>query len=340
MIKMELNIKKLDLNITNRCNYRCVHCCFDSGIKNMEELSYDEIERVLTDARELGVKRIDVTGGETLVRKDLEQILKKGKELGFRIELLTNGSLLTKEKLLRFKEIGLDALGISLDGSIHEIYKNIRGQTPKTFKRVVENIKLCKDLGFYTKVNTVVFESNINDIPSITQLCIDLEIDEHGIYYFTPIGRGKSNSNLVVHPLDWLELAKRELSQYKDKMKLSIELAYANSNNCNGAKTKCFIQDPHHLQILPNGNVYPCAIMAAYEKPLGNLRERSLKEIWHDGAGWDRYRKNIEHVMARHNGCVDYSACFPDSQIYQFICPCRKFSIDEVFRNEREVCSL
>ncbi|MCK5025696.1 MAG: radical SAM protein, partial [Nanoarchaeota archaeon] len=67
-------LPKLDLNITNRCNFRCVHCAFDSGIEHMSELSVKEIKKILTDTKELGGERIDLTGGEPTVREDLADI--------------------------------------------------------------------------------------------------------------------------------------------------------------------------------------------------------------------------------------------------------------------------
>ena len=47
-------IPKLDLNITNRCNFRCVHCAFDSGLRKIEEFPLEKIEEILRDTKEIG----------------------------------------------------------------------------------------------------------------------------------------------------------------------------------------------------------------------------------------------------------------------------------------------
>src|SRR3989344_4241365 len=160
-------LPKLDLNITNRCNFRCTHCAFDSGVLDLPELTLSKLEKILRETKEIGGQRFDITGGEPLVRNDVDEIIKIGKELGYKIELVTNGSLLTKEKLRRFKELGLDGVAISLDGSNAEVYNRIRRMDKETFERVLENIKEAKRKGFYTKINTTVFSCNLEDIPNI-----------------------------------------------------------------------------------------------------------------------------------------------------------------------------
>ncbi|MBI5871581.1 radical SAM protein, partial [archaeon] len=119
-------IPKLDLNITNRCNFRCVHCAFDSGMRTMNEFSLNKIRQILIDTKKLGGERIDITGGEPTIRKNIFEIIKIAKSLGYKVELVTNGSLLNKKGLLRLKTIGLDSIAVSLDGSDYGKYSRIR----------------------------------------------------------------------------------------------------------------------------------------------------------------------------------------------------------------------
>ncbi len=174
-------LPKLDLNVTNKCNFRCTHCAFDSGIAQMPELSSSELETILIETKELGGKRFDITGGEPLIRNDIDELISVGKKLGYKIELVTNGSLLTEEKLTRFRQLGLDGIAISLDGSTPEVYNNIRKNDEKTFYRVIENIRKAREVGFYTKINTTVFGCNREDLPNITELASSLGVDEQGI---------------------------------------------------------------------------------------------------------------------------------------------------------------
>jgi MoaA/NifB/PqqE/SkfB family radical SAM enzyme len=325
------NVPKLDLNITNRCNFRCKHCAFDSGIVEMNELSLSELEKILRDTKECGGKRIDITGGEPLVRDDVDEIIALGKRLEYKIELVTNGLLLTEQRLDKFKAIGLDGIAISLDGSTPEIYNLLRNRNMSDFYKVLENIKLSKKKGFYTKINTVVFSENINDITNITNLAIKLNVDEHGIYYFTPVGRGSRNSTLVVNPLEWLSVIERDLASYKDApIKVSLEFPFIGREKYNERLGCIANNERSHLQILPNGDVFPCAILASHGLPVANLHNCSVKDIANNESLWNDYWARCSHIFKEFKGCcVDFSM-MSDRKDYCFICPLRKFDLKEV----------
>ncbi len=326
-----MNLPKLDLNVTNRCNFRCIHCAFDSGVIKMKELSLKKISEILKDTKELGGKRFDITGGEPMLRKDIEEIIKVGKKLNYKIELVTNGSLLNKTKLKKFKRLGLDSIAISLDGSTPRIYNKIRKRDSKTFYKVVENIKLSKKLGFYTKINTTVFNCNLKNIPSITKLALKFKVNEHGIYYFTPIGRGKTES-LSVKPSRWLRFIRERLSSFNGKnIRISLEFPFIEKNLWNRDLGCIADKEKNHLQILPNGNVYPCAILASYNLPVANLNQCSIKNIWNNELLWKRYWKKIYPIFEKYNGsCVDFNSCFNlKNKEYCFVCPLRKFELGE-----------
>jgi radical SAM protein with 4Fe4S-binding SPASM domain len=326
-------LPKLDLNITNRCNFRCVHCAFDSGIVKMKELSIPELKKILEDTRALGGERIDITGGEPTLRKDYQKIIQIGKSLGYRIELVTNGSLLTRKKLISLKRSGLDSIAVSLDGSSYDVYKKIRKVSLARYKRVLQTITEACHLGFYTKVNTVVFKSNLRDIPAITEFCIKTGVKEHGLYYFTPVGRGNSAREYSVDPKQWLEFIRKHLMQYESSIKLSVEVPFIEKSNSQKALGCIVGEDPYHLQILPDGNVYPCAILASYQKPIGNLHEQSVKDIWGNSIKWKNYFSEIENnIFSKFCGsCVDYSGFDTEKFAkYNIVCPLRKFKVGEL----------
>jgi len=328
-------LPKLDLNITNRCNYRCVHCAFDSGDLEMSELSLDELKTILQETKELGGERIDITGGEPTVRQDVGEIIKIAKSLDYKVELVTNGSLLTREKLLEFKKIGLDSIAISLDGSTYDIYSRIRKVDKGTYETVLRSIRTSIDLGFYTKVNTVVFNSNLEDLPSIAEFCIEEGVDENGIYYFTPVGRGNRSDELSVEPVKWLNFARENLTKYRSDIKLSIEFPLIEEDFPKEELDCILKEDPYHLQILPDGNVYPCAILASYNKPIANLRETSIKDVWNNQNLWKQYYDSVySNVFEKFCGfCTDITNSGVENyqaKGYRFVCPLRKFLVGDL----------
>ena len=305
----------------------------------MNEFSATKVKEILIEFKKLGGQRIDITGGEPTLRKDLKEIIEIAKSFNLKVELVTNGSLLSKVKLKAFKELGLDAIAVSLDGSIYETYAKIRPINRDTFNKIIDNIKQSIELGFYTKINTVVFRSNFKDLINITKLAIKLKANEHGLYYFSPIGRGKDQNKEVVNPLSWLKLLRQDFLKLDDKIKISVEVPIIEKEIAKRLETSCYLENPWHLQILPDGNVYPCAIMAAYKKPFGNLHKQSLKQLWEDKRLWEGefYQRQIESLFQKVGGCVNYPM-FSEllKNGYEFVCLCRKFSIKEVCNHVQE----
>lgn len=331
------NLPKLDVNVTNNCNLRCRHCCFQSGERDLGEMSYEKIEEMLREFVKLGGQRIDITGGEPLRRKDLNAILTLAiPVLGLRTELVTNSLLAHDSRLVSFKNFGLNEIAVSLDGSTAERHAVTRGTNQKQFDRVLYKIKKSAELGIKTKVNTVVFAHNLSDLENITRLAISLGAREHGFYFFSPIGRGNGNGLDVASPLDWLEIIRTRLVKHSGQIKISLEVPLLETEIASRIETRCYLEDPWHLQILPDGNVYPCAIMAAYGKSLGNLHEKTLSEIWRSERLWDGgyYNEHVLPLFKKQGSCVEYPA-FEDllkSEKYRPVCLCRKFKPEEVAR--------
>jgi len=324
-------LPKLDLNITNDCNYRCTHCAFDSGEKKMRDIPLAKIKELLIDTKSLGGERFDITGGEPTLRPDLEGIVLFGKSLGYKIELVTNGSLLSREKLVRLKGVGLDSVTISLDGPNYESYSEIRKVHRTTYERVLKNITEAVGLGFAVKINTIAAKNNYERIPELTEFCIKAGIKEHGIYYFTPIGRGECGGLSAVEPVEWLRFVREKLLRYDDKIKMRIEIPLIEKGMLK--KEFCCLAESerYHMQILPDGKVYPCAIAASYDKPIADLNKTRISGIWNNQFIWNSYWGSLNRFFNENNSagyCVNFSGFKMQDYKYKYdlVCPLRKFS--------------
>jgi cyclic pyranopterin phosphate synthase len=122
-------IDYLRISVTDRCNLRCIYCMPAGGIRPIEHkslLSYEEMARVVTVAARLGVRKVRITGGEPLVRKDLPFLIEsissiKGIE---DISLTTNGTLL-KQLAGSLASAGLNRVNVSLDSLHPDRYRQI-----------------------------------------------------------------------------------------------------------------------------------------------------------------------------------------------------------------------
>src|SRR5204862_4066035 len=114
-------IHDLRISVTDRCNFRCVYCMpkdvFGRDypfLSHGELLTFEEIARLARIYVDLGVRKIRLTGGEPLVRKQLHRLVAMLADLPAEITLTTNGSLLAKQAKA-LKQAGLDRVTVSLD---------------------------------------------------------------------------------------------------------------------------------------------------------------------------------------------------------------------------------
>ena len=122
-------IDYMRISITDRCNLRCVYCMPSGGLRFLEHkdiLQYEEIVRILRIAVATGVRRVRITGGEPLVRKNITHLIKMIKSIeGIdELSITTNGILLSRYAG-ELADAGLDRVNISLDSLKPDIYREI-----------------------------------------------------------------------------------------------------------------------------------------------------------------------------------------------------------------------
>ncbi len=168
----------LILEITRRCNCNCLHCFNASGSEApKDELSLDQIIRILDEAYECGIFSVTLTGGEPLLHSDFmaitDAIYERGMEL---TELNTNGSFLTREVLDRFRKKGYDPLiKISFDGiGFHDEMRGRAGME----EAALSAIKLAVQEGFRVMVQMNVNRRNESVILPSLRMLDDMRVPE------------------------------------------------------------------------------------------------------------------------------------------------------------------
>jgi len=189
--KFDRVIDYMRISITDRCNLKCMYCMPKGELKPFEFkeiLSYEEIVRVVTVAARLGVKKIRITGGEPLTRKNLPYLIASLKAInGIEdISLTTNGILL--EKYARtLADSGLDRVNISLDSFRPERYKEItRGGD---LSHVIKGLQAAEEAGLLPiKINMVPVRAlNDDEVEAFARMT--LETPRHVRFIeFMPIG--------------------------------------------------------------------------------------------------------------------------------------------------------
>ena len=196
--KLNRKIEYMRISVTDRCNLRCVYCMPEEGIENIsheEILSYDEIIRICKCIANLGIKKIKITGGEPLVRKDIIDLIKEIKEIDGidEVTITTNGVLLY-EMADKLYEAGIDAVNISLDTLNRDKFLKITRRDK--YKNVSMAIDKLIDLGVRVKINCLAIkEHNLSEIVKIAAYSKNNNIDVRFIELM-PIGYGKNYTGI------------------------------------------------------------------------------------------------------------------------------------------------
>ena len=155
-------LRDLRISVTDRCNFRCVYCMpkevFGRDyefLARAELLSFEEIERLARIFAGQGVRKIRLTGGEPLVRRDLEYLIGRLAAIpGLDLTLTTNGSLLAA-KAQALAEAGLGRITVSLDSLDDRVFRTMN-DVDFPVARVLEGIHAAAAAGLPVKVNMVV----------------------------------------------------------------------------------------------------------------------------------------------------------------------------------------
>ena len=168
-------ISYVRVSVTDRCDFRCSYCMSDKMkfLPKEEILTLEELKRLCDVFVELGVKKLRITGGEPLIRKNIMQLFNGlGKKLGKGLEeltLTTNGSQLERYAKDLFNS-GVKRINISLDTLDKNKFKSIT--KTGNFDKVMKGIYAAKQAGMKIKINTVAFKNvNDNEILNLVKWC-------------------------------------------------------------------------------------------------------------------------------------------------------------------------
>ncbi|HDX9670052.1 TPA: GTP 3',8-cyclase MoaA [Bacillus cereus] len=162
-------LQDLRISVIDRCNFRCTYCMpaevFGPDYAFLKDeflLTFDEIEHLAKLFVSIGVRKIRLTGGEPLLRKDLTKLIARLVKIDGLVDigLTTNAIHLTKQAKA-LKEAGLHRVNVSLDAIDDDVFKDINGRNINT-KPVIKGIMAAKEAGLDVKVNMVV-KKGMND---------------------------------------------------------------------------------------------------------------------------------------------------------------------------------
>jgi GTP 3',8-cyclase len=160
-------VEYLRISVTDKCNLRCVYCMPEEGLPwlgRSEILSYEEIRDVVGVMAAMGLRRVRLTGGEPLVRRDLHELVAmlRGIEGIEEISLSTNAVLL-REHAARLRDAGVDRVNVSLDSLRPERVDAI-ARRAGSYQAIMDGLAAAEEVGFAPiKVNAVILRGRNDD---------------------------------------------------------------------------------------------------------------------------------------------------------------------------------
>ena len=166
----------LRVSVTERCNFRCQYCMPEkpfTWVPQENLLTYDELFLFIKVGIDEGIKKVRITGGEPLLRKELDKFIKMISDYAPNIDLsLTTNAFLLEESAQKLKDAGLKRLNISLDTLDKSVAHHIAQKD--VLEKVLKGIQKADDLGLKIKINCVPLEDiNDHELIKLLEFCKD-----------------------------------------------------------------------------------------------------------------------------------------------------------------------
>jgi radical SAM protein with 4Fe4S-binding SPASM domain len=307
-------LTSLHIEITSRCNEKCVHCYIphDKKITDIEpDLFYD----ILRQCKKMNLLNLTLSGGEPMIHKNFCEFLRKCKEYDFSVNVLSNLTLLNNEIITEMKTnrlLGVQVSLYSMNPNIHDKITQMKGSFEKTKSAILRLIE--NDIPL--QINCPIMKQNKNCYGDVLDWA-----EKHNIHAgndYVMIARHDNTTENLNNRLSLDEIEKvinekiMNDTKYLEQMKKEddIEEKYALDD---------IVCSVCHLSICvaDNGNVYPCVGWQSFV--VGNLKETSLKEIW-DNSKKVQYLRNLRKK--------DFPKCIQ--------CPDKAFCVMCMVRNANE----
>jgi pyrroloquinoline quinone biosynthesis protein E len=278
--------------LTHRCPLQCPYCSNPQQLLTArEELSTAAWQRVIDEAAALGVLQIHFSGGEPTARRDLPELVGHAHAAGLYSNLITSGVLLDEARFDRLVGAGLDHAQLSIQDIDPASAERI-GHYPGAQAKKLAFARQVRAAGLPLTLNAVVHRQNLERLPAMIELAIDLDCGRLEVAHVQYYGWGLVNRGALIPTRAQIEAATRTVVEARQRLAGKLVIDYVvpdyyarRPKACMGGWGRQF------LNITPNGRVLPCH--AAESIPgLGfeSVTERPLADIWRDSPAFQTFR--------------------------------------------------
>ena len=270
---LERNIPlSVQLDLTYRCNERCVHCYLDH--QDYGEMTTVEITHLLDEMADAGVFILTLSGGEIFVRKDFFQILEYARlERQFCVKLKTNAIMIREREAAKIRDIGVESIQISIYSHRPEVHDAIT-LVPGSLKRSLDAARFLKSQGLRVIFGNILMIHNLEDYQGVRALASEMGVECTLDPTITPMMDGDRSVLKLGVNQDTLRQLFRDQALVGDAEEFCAIAAPGDENAlsalpCSAGHTTCYVS--------PYGDVFPCV---QFPLPTGNVRKQRFIDIW------------------------------------------------------------
>jgi len=276
------------------------------------ELSTDEWRRVFSQAAELGVVQLHLSGGEPVLRGDLIELIQHARAHDLYTNLITGGTLLDQDKLRGLREAGLDHIQLSIQGAARESAETIAGV--RSHGKKLDVARLIGKFGFPLTLNVVIHRLNIAEVPYLIGIALELganrlELANTQFYAWAAENRGTLMPTREQYDRAE-EIAREAITKYRG----TLEIAFVQNDYLSGEPKPCMGGwGRSYICINPTGEVMPChAASVIPGLRFESVRDGALGEIWRDSPAMNAFRGDdwmIEPCRSCARKEIDFGGC-------------------------------
>ncbi len=291
----------VQLDVTYRCNERCVHCYLDH--EDHGEMTTAEIKDLLDQMAEAGVFILTLSGGEIFLRKDFFEILEYARlERQFCVKLKTNAIMIREQEAARIREIGVESIQISIYSHRAEVHDAIT-LVPGSLQRSLNAARFLKSQGLRVIFANVLMVHNLQDYQGVRQLADEMGIESTLDPTITPMMDGDRSILSLGIRQDTLKTVFRDEGLVGDVDEFCTIAAPEDENAlaalpCSASHTTCYVS--------PYGDVFPCV---QFPLPTGNVREQKFLDIWRYSDRMNEVRSIRLKDLTTCSSCAHVGGC-------------------------------